>query len=72
MTEADRRVSVRLHPPDRLRVGTPFLRRFHRRGTSIFKTRHDGQNLNRARVQLKLTESIERREKQIRKILEQC
>lgn len=39
-------------------------------GDIYFKTRYDGQNLNRARVQLKLTESIENREKQIRKILE--
>lgn len=39
-------------------------------GNVYFKTHYDGQNLNRARVQLKLTESIESREKQIRKILE--
>ena len=39
-------------------------------GDVYFKTRHDGQNLNRARVQLKLTESIEAREKLIRKTLE--
>jgi Ser/Thr protein kinase RdoA (MazF antagonist) len=38
-------------------------------GDVYFKTRHDGQNLNRARVQFKLTESIEAREKQIRGIL---
>lgn len=39
-------------------------------GDVYFKTRYDGQNLNRARVQLKLTESIETREKIIRKALE--
>ncbi len=39
-------------------------------GDVYFKTRYDGQNLNRARVQLKLAESIETREKQIRQILE--
>ncbi len=39
-------------------------------GDVYFKTRYDGQNLNRARVQFKLTESIEAREKQIRGILE--
>lgn len=39
-------------------------------GDVYFKTRHDGQNLNRARVQFKLTESIETREKIIRKTLD--
>jgi len=39
-------------------------------GDVYFKTRYDGQNLNRARVQLKLAESIETREKLIRGILE--
>ncbi|MCF7854286.1 MAG: aminoglycoside phosphotransferase family protein [Candidatus Pacebacteria bacterium] len=39
-------------------------------GDVYFKVRHDCQNLNRARVQFKLTESIETREAQIRKILE--
>ena len=38
-------------------------------GDVYFKTRYDGQNLNRARVQFKLTESIETREAQIRRIL---
>ena len=38
-------------------------------GDVYFKTRYDGQNLNRARVQFKLAESIEAREKQIRGIL---
>jgi len=39
-------------------------------GNVYFNTRYDEQNLNRARVQFKLTESIEAREKQIRAILE--
>jgi hypothetical protein len=39
-------------------------------GDVYFKTRYDGQNLNRACVQFKLTESVEMRESQIRKILE--
>lgn len=39
-------------------------------GDLYFKTRYDGQNLNRARVQLKLTESVEARESTIRRILE--
>jgi len=39
-------------------------------GDQYFKTRYEGQNLNRARVQLKLCESIEAREPAIRKILE--
>ncbi len=41
-------------------------------GDVYFKTRYDGQNLNRARVQLKLAESIEQREKLIRKTLEEA
>jgi Ser/Thr protein kinase RdoA (MazF antagonist) len=39
-------------------------------GDQYFKIRHEGQNLNRARVQFKLCESIEAREPGIRKILE--
>jgi len=39
-------------------------------GDVYFKTRYDGQNLNRACVQFKLMESIETREGQIRKVLE--
>lgn len=38
-------------------------------GDVYFKTRYDGQNLNRARVQFKLTESIEARKKKILEIL---
>ena len=39
-------------------------------GNVYFKVRNEGQNLNRARVQFKLTESIETRERLIRKTLE--
>lgn len=39
-------------------------------GDVYFKTRYDGHNLNRARVQFRLTESIEARERRIREILE--
>lgn len=39
-------------------------------GDQYFKVRYEGQNLNRARVQLKLCESIEAREPTIRKILD--
>lgn len=39
-------------------------------GNVYFNTRYDEQNLNRARVQFKLAESIETREKQIRAILD--
>ena len=41
-------------------------------GDVYFKTRYEGQNLHRARVQFKLTESIETRESMIRKILDRC
>jgi len=39
-------------------------------GDVYFKTHYDGQNLNRARVQFRLMESIEAHEKQIRNILD--
>jgi len=39
-------------------------------GNVYFNTRYDEQNLNRARVQFKLTESIEARESKIRGLLE--
>lgn len=39
-------------------------------GDVYFKTNYDGQNLNRARVQFALCESIEARESQIRRVLE--
>ena len=38
-------------------------------GNVYFKVRYDGHNLHRARVQLRLTESIETRESAIRKVL---
>lgn len=41
-------------------------------GDVYFKIRSEGQNLHRARVQLKLMESIETRETQIRSILEKA
>lgn len=47
-----------------LRFFTDFLA-----GDVYFKTRYDGHNLNRARVQFRLVESIENREPQIREIL---
>ena len=37
-------------------------------GDVYFKTRHEGQNLHRARVQFQLTKSIETREKTIREL----
>ncbi len=39
-------------------------------GDVYFKTHYEGQNLNRARVQLALCESIEAREPQIRRVLD--
>jgi Ser/Thr protein kinase RdoA (MazF antagonist) len=48
-----------------LRFFTDYLQ-----GDKYFKTRYDGNNLQRARVQFKLVESIETREDIIRKILE--
>jgi len=41
-------------------------------GNRYFKVQHELQNLNRARVQLRLCESIEKSEPAIRKILETC
>jgi len=41
-------------------------------GDRYFKVQYDGQNLNRARVQLKLCESIETNEDVIRNILKRC
>ncbi|NQU40074.1 MAG: aminoglycoside phosphotransferase family protein [Lentisphaerae bacterium] len=41
-------------------------------GDVYFKTKHEGHNLLRARVQFKLCESIETREPVIRRILESC
>jgi len=69
LTEADRRY---LYDAIRLITFELGLRFFadYIAGDVYFKTRYDGQNLNRARVQFKLTESIEARERQIRGILE--
>jgi hypothetical protein len=69
LTEADRRYlfdAVRLIA---FELGLRFFADYVA-GDVYFKTRYDGQNLNRACVQFKLTESIEMRETQIRKILE--
>ncbi len=41
-------------------------------GDVYFKIHSDGQNLDRARVQFKLVESIETREEMIREILDRC
>lgn len=41
-------------------------------GDVYFKTRYQGHNLKRALVQLRLAESIETREPQIRKVLDEC
>jgi Ser/Thr protein kinase RdoA (MazF antagonist) len=69
LTEADRKYlfdSIRLIT---FELGLRFFADYIA-GDVYFKTRHEGQNLNRARVQFKLTESIEAREKQIRNILD--
>ncbi len=44
----------------------------HLAGDVYFKTRYEGHNLHRARVQFKLCESIETREPVIRRILDSC
>lgn len=69
LTDADRHY---LYDAIRLIAFELGLRFFadHIAGNVYFKTRHDGQNLNRARVQFKLTESIEAREKQIRNVVD--
>jgi hypothetical protein len=51
-----------------LELGVRFLAD-HLAGDVYFKVRHPGHNLRRALVQFKLTESIEAREGQIRKVL---
>ena len=71
LTEADcyyQYDSIRLLP---LELGIRFFADFIA-GDIYFKTRYEGQNLNRALVQLKLCESVENREPLIRKILESC
>jgi len=71
LTEADRHYlydSIRLIA---FELGLRFFADFVA-GDVYFKTRYEGQNLNRARVQFRLTESIERRETAIRRILDEC
>ena len=68
LTDADRHYlydSVRLIT---IELGIRFFEDFLA-GDPYFKTRYEGQNLNRALVQFRLAESIETRERQIRKIL---
>lgn len=68
MTDSDREYmydAVRLLP---FELGLRFFQDYLA-GDKYFKTRQPGQNLNRARVQFRLCESIEAREGQIRKIL---
>jgi aminoglycoside phosphotransferase len=68
LTEADRHYqydSIRLIT---FELGVRFFADFIA-GDVYFKVRHEGQNLNRALVQLKLCESIETRESIIRKLL---
>jgi len=69
LTEGDRKYlfdSIRLIAFELgLRFFTDYLM-----GDVYFKTRYEGQNLNRARVQLALCESIEAREPKIRRVLE--
>ena len=69
MTDADR---AYLYDSIRLIAFELGLRFFadHLAGDKYFKVRAEGQNLNRAHVQLKLCESIETRESVIRKILD--
>ena len=69
MTDGDRAMlydSIRLLPFELgLRFFTDYLA-----GNVYFKTRHPEQNLNRARVQFRLCESIEARERSIRALLD--
>jgi hypothetical protein len=60
--------AVRLIPFELgLRFYTDFLE-----GNVYFKVSHQGQNLDRAMVQFKLVESIERQEDKLRLIIEEC
>ena len=68
MTDADREYlydAVRLLP---FELGLRFFQDYLA-GDKYFKTHHPGQNLNRARVQFRLCESIEAREVSIRDML---
>lgn len=69
MTDADREY---LYPAVRLmtfELGLRFLQDYLA-GDKYFKVRQPGQNLNRARVQFRLCEAIEARERSIRSLLE--
>ena len=67
MTEADRHLfnSIRLIT---FELGLRFFQDYLA-GNVYFKTRHPEQNLNRARVQFRLCESIESRERMIKDML---
>lgn len=70
LTEADRRYlfdSIRLIT---FELGLRFFQDYLA-GSVYFKTRHPEQNLNRARVQFRLCESIEARERMIREQLDE-
>lgn len=71
MTDADRHY---LYDSIRLITFELGLRFFadYLAGDVYFKTKHEGQNLHRARVQFKLCQSIETREPVIRRILDSC
>lgn len=68
MTDADREYlydSIRLLP---FELGLRFFQDYLA-GNTYFKTSHPEQNLNRARVQFRLCESVEARERSIRNVL---
>lgn len=71
LTEADRHYlydAIRLLT---LELGIRFFADYLA-GDPYFKTTYDGQNLNRARIQFRLVECIETRERQIRRILDEA
>jgi hypothetical protein len=68
MTDADREYlydSIRLLP---FELGLRFFQDYLN-GNVYFKTKQPEQNLNRARVQFRLCESVEARERSIRAVL---
>jgi hypothetical protein len=68
MTPADRAYlyeAIRLLP---FELGLRFFQDYLA-GDAYFKVRHPGQNLNRARVQMRLCEAIEAREGKIRDMI---
>jgi hypothetical protein len=70
MTPADRAYlyeAIRLLP---FELGLRFFQDYLA-GDAYFKVRHPGQNLNRARVQMRLCEAIEARERSLRAMLEE-